>query len=66
MGELGPYLSVNRGHPNLGPRLSFLDLRGQVVARLGRPDQADGLEYDQFLSPHGIAVDSHGDIYVGK
>ena len=65
IGEIGPYLSVNRGMPNLGPRLSIVDLKGKLVARLNRLP-ADGTAPGQFLSPHGIAVDSRGDIYVGE
>jgi len=66
VGEIGPYLRVNRNYPNLGPRVSILDARGNVLARLGRTDDAVGQEPGQFMSPHGIAVDSRGDIYVGE
>jgi hypothetical protein len=35
-----------------------------MLARLGcRPA---GLKPGQFISPHGLAVDSRGDIYVGE
>ena len=34
------------------------------LARLG--DRPAGLETGQFVSPHGLAVDSRGDIYVGE
>lgn len=64
IGELGPYLPVNRGMPNLGPRLSILNHEGKLLARLVRVPPA-GTSPGQFLSPHGIAVDSRGDIYVG-
>jgi DNA-binding beta-propeller fold protein YncE len=63
--ELGPVDSFNRGAPNFGPRLSILDAAGQVLLRLGVTPAA-GLEPGQFLSPHGIAIDSHGDIYVAQ
>ena len=64
VGECGPVMGVNRDAPNLGPRLSIVDHEGKLLARLGdiRPGNAPG----QFISPHGIAVDSHGDIYVGE
>jgi hypothetical protein len=39
---------------------------GSVIARLGRKTDAAGQEPGQFMSPHGIAVDSCGDIYVGE
>ena len=35
IGELGPGLRVNRKVPNLGPRLSIVDGKGQRIARLG-------------------------------
>jgi DNA-binding beta-propeller fold protein YncE len=66
VGEIGPYMSVNRHYPNIGPRVSILDGKGNVLTRLGRTRDAVGQEPGQFMSPHGIAVDSHGDIYVGE
>jgi hypothetical protein len=65
IGELGPYLRSNRGMPNMGPRLSILTPGGKLLARLARTPAA-GTEPGQFFSPHGIAVDSRGDIYVGE
>ncbi len=65
VGELGPFLSINRDVPNIGPRLSILDTEGTALVRLGDPSGA-GLALDQFIAPHGIAVDSHGDIYLGE
>jgi len=65
IGELGPGMSVNLKVPNLGPRLSIVDARGQRMARLGG-EYGPGLEAGKFLAPHGIALDSRGDIYVGE
>lgn len=65
VGELGPGMKVNRRMPNIGPRLSILDAKGGLVARLGGQD-GPGLETGRFISPHGVATDSHGDIYVGE
>ena len=64
VGELGPAIRTNKDYPNLGPRLSILDNDGNLLARLGadRP----GLGPDQFMGPHGMAVDSRGDLYVGE
>ena len=45
-------------------RVSILDRKGQLLARFGHPEE--GEEPGKFISPHGIAVDSHGDIYVGE
>ena len=64
VGELGPGMAVNRNAPNLGPRLSILNTQGELIARLG--DAGAGLGATQFIAPHGLAVDSHGDIYVGE
>jgi hypothetical protein len=38
--------------------------KGEVLARVG--DIRAGREPHQFISPHGLAVDSHGDLYVGE
>ena len=65
VGELGPGMPVNRKVPNLGPRLSIVDAAGKRIARLGG-ENGPGLETGKFLAPHGIAVDSRGDIYVGE
>ena len=45
------------------PQVSIRDLEGNLLTRWGGPDPfaADG-----FASPHGIWVDSHGDIYVSE
>jgi NHL repeat-containing protein len=65
IGELGPGLAVNRKVPNLGPRLSIVDAKGKRIAKLGG-ENGPGLEAGKFLAPHGIALDSKGDIYVGE
>ena len=65
IGELGPGMPVNRKVPNLGPRLSIVDAKGKRIARLGG-ENGPGLEAGKFLAPHGIALDSKGDIYVGE
>jgi DNA-binding beta-propeller fold protein YncE len=65
IGELGPGMNINRNFPNLGPRLSIVDAKGKLIARLGG-EQGPGLETGRFIAPHGLAVDSRGDIYVGE
>ena len=65
IGELGPGLAVNLKAPNLGPRLSIVDAKGKLIARLGGKD-GPGLEPGKFMAPHGLALDSKGDIYVGE
>ena len=58
-------MPVNRQHPNIGPRISFVDEKGRLLARLGGED-GPGLEPGKFIAPHGLALDSRGDIYVGE
>jgi DNA-binding beta-propeller fold protein YncE len=65
IGEIGPHLPVNIDLPNIGPRLSILDLKGNLIARV-QANPARGGGPGQFISPHGLAVDSRGDIYVGE
>jgi hypothetical protein len=50
--------------PNLGARVTVLDGNGDVLGRHGARET--GTDPDQFIAPHGIAVDSHGDVYVGE
>lgn len=65
VGEIGPYMAVNRGNPGLGPRISITANDGTLLARFG--DLPTGPRNPgQFLSPHSIAVDSQGNIYVGE
>src|SRR6516165_4545737 len=64
IGEIGPDMAVNIDLPNCGPRVSIYSSKGELLARLGHAHA--GLEPGQFISPHGLAVDSRGDIYVGE
>jgi DNA-binding beta-propeller fold protein YncE len=64
VGELGPVMAVNRDMPNLGPRVSILDRTGRRLGRLG--GRHAGLGPAEFIAPHGLAVDSQGDLYVGE
>ena len=63
-GEIAPYLPVNRDTPNLGPRISILQ-DGKLVGRLNS-HEGPGTGLGQFVSPHAIATDSRGDLYVGE
>ena len=58
-------MPVNLKAKNLGPRLTIVDSKGKRIARLGGEDGA-GIETGKFLAPHGIALDSKGDIYLGE
>jgi DNA-binding beta-propeller fold protein YncE len=64
IGEGGPSGEINRDWPNIGPRVSIHTLKGERLAQLGKPHA--GILPGQFTSPHGIAVDSRGNIYVGE
>lgn len=64
---VGEYFAGIKGNSmgtNLGPRLSVLDLSGNVLARIGK--NSYGSEPGRFFSPHGIAMNSKGDIYVAE
>jgi streptogramin lyase len=63
VGELGPHQPVNVAFPNLGPRISILGRDGKLISRV---DERSGLSAGQFLAPHGLALDSRGDLYVGE
>ena len=61
----GPAGEINREWPNIGPRVSIHSTKNhEVMARLGKTP--GGMFAGGFTSPHGIAVDSKGDIYVGE
>jgi DNA-binding beta-propeller fold protein YncE len=45
-------------------RLTILDTRGNLVARFGASD--DPCAAGHFVAPHGLAVDSRGDLYVAE
>ncbi len=64
IGEVGPGFAINREYPNLGPRVSIVDHHGKLLARIG--DNGVGIGLGQFLGPHGIAVDTYGDLYVAE
>jgi len=64
VGEIGPVIPINREVPNLGPRISILSHEGALLARVGAAKAGTGR--DEFVAPHGLAVDSRGDLYVGE
>ena len=63
VGELNGMEGVDDA-PGLGHRVSIYDLNGRLACRFG--DKEEGQGAGQFIAPHGIAVDSHGDIYVSE
>ena len=52
------------GAPGLGHRVTIYDLDGKRVSLFGAQDEGEGA--GQFIAPHGIAVDSRGDVYVAE
>ncbi len=48
--------------PNVGHAVSVYDKQGNLQTRFGAPTPGQGP--GSFSAPHGIAVDSHGDLYV--
>jgi hypothetical protein len=55
---------IQRGVPGLGHRVSIWNDAGERVGRLG--DGTPGAGPAQFLAPHGITVDSRGNVYVSE
>lgn len=64
IGEIGSAIGANAEARQLGSRVSIYNTKGELLARLG--DQPPGEAPGQFISPHGISINSHGDIYVGE
>jgi hypothetical protein len=64
VGELGAAIVPNDQAYGLGPRVSIMDIKGNVLARLG--DGPGGEAPGRFIAPHGVCIDSRGDIYVGE
>ena len=62
--ELGYGVSTSKNVPNIGPRISVLNKKGQVVQRIGH--NGYGMNKGQFIAPHGICLDSNLDIYVAE
>ena len=46
--------------------MTVRDIDGKVLSRFGAPPKVDPCIAGNFTSPHGIWVDSQGDIYVGE
>jgi hypothetical protein len=60
--ELGT--PMQHGVPNIGCRVSVRTAEGDLVGRLG--SALPGFAPDELFAPHGVAVDSHGDVYVAE
>ncbi len=64
VGELNQIDGLLEGCPGMGHRVSILSPSGALLARFGAEEEGEGP--GQFIAPHGITVDSRGDIYVGE
>ncbi|KRB83015.1 hypothetical protein ASE00_13585 [Sphingomonas sp. Root710] len=64
VGHLGPNMAFTANFPKLGPRLTILDAAGteQGSIDFGPPGVGEG----RMIAPHGIAVSSQGDVYIGE
>ena len=65
IGEIGAGMAVNIRPAEYAGRGSA-SIRTRARCWRGSATRTAGLEPGQFISPHGIAVDSRGDIYVGE
>jgi DNA-binding beta-propeller fold protein YncE len=64
IGEYFCGIGSNSIGTDLGPRVTVMNTKGEVLGRAGRESYGD--QTGRFYSPHGIAVDSRGDIYVAE
>ena len=64
VGELGVAIGPNSQAYGLGPRVAIHDVAGNVLARLG--DAPESEEPGHFIAPHGVCINSKGDIFVGE
>ena len=64
VGELGVAIGPNSQASGLGPRITIMDVQGNTLAKLG--DVPEGEQPGTFIAPHGVCIDSRGDIYVAE
>ncbi len=62
--QFGPGTGVNVDLPNAGPRVDIYSTDGRRLARIGDRETVDTSSL--FIAPHGIALDSRGDMYVAE
>ncbi len=55
---------VQDGVRRLGQRVVVMDRDGNEVTRFGNELMGEG--HDQFIAPHGMAVDSEGSVYIAE
>ena len=64
IGEYFCGIATNDIGTDLGPCVTVINTKGKVLARVGRESYGD--QSGRFYSPHGIAIDSPGDLYVAE
>ncbi|MEO2141415.1 MAG: hypothetical protein ABGX63_04465, partial [bacterium] len=64
VGELGVAIGPNDQASGLGPRIGIMDTKGNYLAKLG--DVAESENPGSFIAPHGVCINSKGDIFVGE
>ncbi len=64
VGEYFSGIASNDTGTDLGPRISIFNKSGKLLSRLGK--ESYGPSVGRFYSPHGICVDSGGNIYVAE
>jgi hypothetical protein len=64
IGELAPFRPLEALRADQGPRISVVRRDGHIAARLG--GRGPGLAPTEFFAPHGIGVDSLGNIFLGE
>jgi DNA-binding beta-propeller fold protein YncE len=64
VGELPTHLPVNAAVPYIGACVSVRTLKGDLLARVGGKFMGEGA--GEFIAPHGVVMDSHGDFYVAE
>ena len=64
IGEYFAGIGSNHMGTNLGPRVTVMNTKGEVLSRVGI--ESYGSQHGRFFTPHGISVDSHGDVYVAE
>jgi DNA-binding beta-propeller fold protein YncE len=62
--EGGPLTKEGARLANLGRRVVIYTTHGDVVGQFG--SEVSGYGADQFISPHSVAIDSYGDVYVAE
>ena len=64
VGEYFSGISSNDTGTDLGPRVSIFNKEGELLSRIGK--ESYGPSIGRFYSPHGISVDSIGNIYLAE